>query len=471
MYGLTDNIVAGPAGQVVAGPAGSFVAGPAGSFTPAPGGHTPVYPVTAGMPPSGAGYVPIDTTPAQIPYAAHSGPLHMVGGSTQSPIPGPQASIPYSANTGGGSTSGTGGIMYMSSVGAGAVGGSGSSAIVSVVAGGAGGGGGGGAVALGGGGGGISVGGGGGAVAVGGGGGGGAVAMGGGGMIAGGGISGGGGGGPAPSASTSSGGGMIAGGGGGGALSGGGGGISGGGGGGAFSGGGGGGGGGLGGPGIAPVEVRMGSASVPATGSSPGSPATPGNPVTPGGRVVPSPVGYLHPPPALRFHAPQYSRISRHPVHVETHTTTTETWQGFKPSYVWQGREPADASPPFLASDFLKASPYEPPHLLFRDERVGLVSVDATPGVHGSVDLRQSVTTNLFQDFSQTRNQEFSNNTYNDRNVVLDNSITRVVEQSFPEFRQSTVNIVQPQAAAQAAPSLEPNLPMLLGGPVMARVA
>ena len=77
-----------------------------------------------------------------------------------------------------------------------------------------------------------------------------------------------------------------------------------------------------------------------------------------------------------------------------------------------------------------------------------------------------------FQDFSQTRNQKFTSNTFNDRNLVLDNSITRVVEQSFPEFRQNTVNIVQPQMAAQPAPSLEPALPLLaLGGPVMARVA
>lgn len=449
MYGLTDNIVAGPAGQVVAGPAGSFVAGPAGSFTPAPAGHTPVYPVTAGMPPSGAGYVPIDATPAQIPYAPYSGPVHVVGGSTQSPIPGPQASIPYSAATGGGSTPGTGGIMYMSSVGAGVGGsGGGAGAIISV-------GGGGGAMAgSGGGGGSVSVGGG---MAIGGGGGGMAVSGGGGG--GGGSVSPGANAGLAPSASSSS-----SGGGGGGGISGGGGGALSGGGANttvAYSG-----------AGFAPMEMRMGMAPTPAAGSTPGSPATPGNPVTPGGHVVPSPVGYLHPPPALRFHAPQYSRISRHPVHVETHETTTEAWQGFKPSYVWQGRDPADPPPPFLASDYLKASPYEPPHLLFRDERVGLATVDATPGAHGSVDLRQSVTNNLFQDFSQTRNQEFTSNTYNDRNVVLDNSITRVVEQSFPEFRQNTVNIVQPQVAALAAQSLEPTLPLLaLGGPVMARVA
>ncbi len=454
MYGLTDNIVAGPAGQVTAGAAGSFVAGPAGSFTPAPGGHTPVYPVTAGMPPSGAGYVPIDTTPAQIPYAPYSGPVHMLGGSTQSPIPGPQANIPYSAATGGGSTSGTGGIMYMSSVGMGGGGaGGGAGAIFSAVSGG---GGGGGVSVGGGGGGGVSIGGGGGGISVGGGGGG---------LVAGGGVSGGGSvspganGGLAPSGSTSSSGGVS--GGGGGISGGGGGGISGGG----VSGG------GIGGAGIPPVELRMGSASSPATGYTPGSPATPGNPTTPGGHVVPSPVGYLHPPPALRFHAPNYSRVSRHPVHVETHTINTQPWQGFKPSYVWQevqGRKP-DLT---LTTDTLKASPYEPPHLLFRDERVGQAMVDATPGAHGSVDLRQSVTNNLFQDFSQTRNQEFTSNTYNDRNVVLDNSITRVVEQSFPEFRQNTLNIVQPQVAAQPAPTLEPTLPLsMLGGPVMARVA
>lgn len=448
MYGLTDNIVAGPAGQVTAGAAGSFVAGPAGSFTPAPGGHTPVYPVTAGMPPSGAGYVPIDTTPAQIPYAPYSGPVHMLGGGTQSPIPGPQANIPYSAATGGGATPGTGGIMYMSSVGTGGGGGGGggAGAIFSAISGG--GGGGASVVGGGGGGGGVSIGGGGISVGVGGGGG----------MVAGGGISGGGsvspgGGGLAPSASTSSGAGVSGGGGG---ISGGGGAVS---------------GGGIGGAGVPPVELRMGVASAPATGYTPGSPATPGNPTTPGGHVVPSPVGYLHPPPALRFHAPNHSRISRHPVHVETHTVTTQPWQGFKPSYVWQevqGHKPDQA----LTTDTLKASPYEPPHLLFRDERVGMATVDATLGASGSATINQNVTSNLFQDFSQTRNQEFTSNTYNDRNVVLDNSVTRMVEQNFPEFRQNTVNIVQPQVAAQPAPTMEPPLPLLaLGGPVMARVA
>lgn len=221
-----------------------------------------------------------------------------------------------------------------------------------------------------------------------------------------------------------------------------------------------------------PLEVRMAQAATPASGSPPVSPATPGNPTTPGGRTFPSPVGYLHPPPALRFHAPQYSRISRHPVHVETHQTTTETWQGYKPNYVWQGRAEAPPPPPFLASDYLKPSPYEPPHLLFSDERVGMANVDASIGAHGSVDIRQNVTNNLFQDFSQTHNLDFNYNTYNDRNVVLDNSITRVVDQSFPEFRQSTVNIVQPQVVAQGVQTLEPTLPLLaLGGPVMARVA
>jgi len=92
MYGLTDNIVAGPAGQTTAGPAGSFMAGPAGSVTPAPAGHTPVYPVTATIPYIGAGYVPIDTTPARIPYAAAAGGgMHYTTGSTNAPIPGPSA--------------------------------------------------------------------------------------------------------------------------------------------------------------------------------------------------------------------------------------------------------------------------------------------------------------------------------------------------------------------------------------------
>ena len=69
MYGLTDNIVAGPAGHTVAGPAGSFTAGPSGTFTAAPAGHVPIS--EAGwVPISEGGHVPIDCTPAVIPYAA-----------------------------------------------------------------------------------------------------------------------------------------------------------------------------------------------------------------------------------------------------------------------------------------------------------------------------------------------------------------------------------------------------------------
>lgn len=111
MYGLTDNIVAGPAGHTTAGPAGSFMAGPAGSVTPAPAGHTPVYPVTSSIPYSGGGYVPIDTSPARIPYAPPGAGIVYMSGSTGAPIPGPSASVPIGPATQGGLVSGGGGFI------------------------------------------------------------------------------------------------------------------------------------------------------------------------------------------------------------------------------------------------------------------------------------------------------------------------------------------------------------------------
>lgn len=435
MYGLTDNIVAGPAGQVTAAAAGSFMAGPPGSFTPAPAGHTPVYPVTTSPPPSGAGYVPIDTFPARVPYAAPSGgAMHLLGGSTMAPIPGPQASVPVSPATAGGTGFGGGGGLV--SGGGGFGGGGGGGGVSAASSGGAisaasgtvgGGGGGGGAVSAG-----SNPG------AVGGGGGGGVAAGTNMGVM--------------PSAGSNPG---AVGGPGGGTHS-----TV------AYAG-----------VGFPPMELRVGQAFTPATAGGPPTAGTQGFTVTPGGRTIPSPVGYVHPPPASRFHAPQHSRTSRHPVHVQHHTTHSEAYEPYKPSYVWPGREPADPPPPFLASDYLKPSAYEPPRLLFEDERVGMATVDASVGARGSMTVNENVAHTLHQDFSQTRNVEFSNNTYNDRNLVLDNSISRTVVQNNPEYREVMVNIVQTQGTVLADPRVDLTLapPVLggvvLGGPVLARVA
>ncbi len=142
MYGLTDNIVAGPAGHTTAGPAGSFMAGPAGSITPAPAGHvtpgpaghvTPgpsghvtVYPATGSIPAVGAGYVPIDTSAARIPYAAPSGGMPPVsGGGGGAPIPGGSASATPQSASGGMVVVGGGGFGGSRYIGGGFIGGGG----------------------------------------------------------------------------------------------------------------------------------------------------------------------------------------------------------------------------------------------------------------------------------------------------------------------------------------------------------
>ncbi len=435
MYGLTDNIVAGPAGQTFAAAAGSFVVGPPGSFTPAPAGHTPVTPATEPVPPTGAGYVPIDTTPARIPYAAAAGGgMHYTSGSTLSPIPGPSAHVPVTPNTSGGVSGGGGGIVT-----------------------------GGGGISSGGGGGGYVSGGGGvssasgnaGASSVSGAGSSGA-GIGGGGVQAASGhppVSGNSGGsvaqstntGGAPSQASSTGGGTGTGGG----MS-----TV------AYAG-----------VGFPPLEMRVGQAATQATGNAPTTPGTEGFTVTPGGRTVPTPVGYVHPPPASRFHAPQKTHVAHHPMSVKTQVTTAEAYEPYKAPYVWPGKPEATPPPAFLSTDYLKPSPYDPPHVIFGDERPSAtVTVDASIGANGGMQTNETVIRNLTQDFSQTRNVEFTTNALNERNLVLDNSISRNVDQSFPEYREVTVNLVFAQSPPMPEP-LRVDPSQLLGGPIMARVA
>lgn len=415
MYGLTDNIVAGPAGHIVAGPAGSFVAGPAGSFTPAPGAHVPVsgagyipysggghvpYTEAGHVPITEAGHVPIDTSMATIPYSRAGGGMLYAEGSSMSAIPGASAHVPVSGIAGGG-----------------------------------GGGGGGGAYSLGG-----SI--------LGGGGGGGA---GGGGLISGGGAGGGAGGGMNYVAHS--------------------------------------------GPGMGPVELRVGQALSHATANPPTTPGTEGFTVTPGGRTVPTPTGYVHPPRASHFHGHPMATVAHSPVRVDNNSVTTEAYQPYKPSYVWQGLPSGAPPPPFLASDYLKPSAYDPPRVVFSDEKPGpRPVVDDTIGTSGA-QLTQVNNQTVNLDFAQRRDVEFTTNTFAPRNLTLDNSETRNVTLSEPVTRETNVTndfsqtvstdlSVHQQRTAQIIvedAARVTNLFFLegqvspaavgMGGPVMARVA
>jgi len=224
--------------------------------------------------------------------------------------------------------------------------------------------------------------------------------------------------------------------------------------------------------GFPPLEVRVGQGFTPATGSAPTTPGTEGFTVSSStGRVIPTPVGYVHPPQASHFHGPQSGHVSHSPMRVENHVVNSEAYEPYKAPYVWPGSPKASPPPAFLASDYLKPSPYEPPHLLFADERPSAtVTVDGSISPRGSMQTDETVIRNLSQDFSESRNVEFTNNTYNDRNVTLDNSINRTVDQSFPEYREVVTNLVFAQSPPMSEQVLsDPS--RFLGGPVMARVA
>ncbi|GAB7023765.1 hypothetical protein [Salidesulfovibrio brasiliensis] len=106
LQGVTDFIVAGPAGHVQAGPAGHFQAAPAGSVVTGPAGHVPID--------TRAAIVPIDTSQARIPY---------------SPATNGDNTAVQASPAGGGATSGGGAI---SSTGGGGGGGGGTGGGASV---------------------------------------------------------------------------------------------------------------------------------------------------------------------------------------------------------------------------------------------------------------------------------------------------------------------------------------------------
>lgn len=447
MYGLTDNIVAGPAGHITAGPAGHFEAGPSGSFTPAPGASTPVS--GAGhVPISEGGHVPIDCTPALIPYAAHGGGIVFMEGSTQSPIPGPSAHVPVSQASGGSTGTGSGGVVYTLGGGGSLVGGGGFSGGGGIGGGSSSGGG----ISTGG----ISSGGGGS-----GGGGGASYLLGGGGSAAGsGGLMGGGGG----SVTAATGSGVLY--------------TS------------------SSGPGMPPMELRVGQALSQATGSIPVSPATEGFTVSPGGRTVPTPTGYVHPPQASHFHGQPQTHVAHHPVRVDNNVATTEAYQGYHAAYVWQGRPEGAPPPPFLAGDYVKPSSYDPPRVVFADEAPKAIPLVDSTTSGPNMQVSEVVYQSLNQDLSQTSNVEYSSSTLNEKNISMDNSVTRNTTLSQPEnrevntsidlsqtnnadlstTRQQTTQVVVEDAARVLnmffldTPSASP-ADVTLGGPVMARVA
>lgn len=349
MYGLTDNIVAGPAGHTVAGPSGHVEAGPPGTFQPAPGSHVPVsgaghIPYSGGgmVPYTEAGHVPITegghvpiTEGGHVPITPPSGGITYGEGSTLSAIPGASAHVPVSGGGGGGSAGGGGAYSL------------------------------GGAIL-----GGLSSGGGG---SGGGGGGGGAGGM--------------------SYTSTS-------------------------------------------GPGMAPMELRVGQAMGNATASPPTTPGTEGFTVTPGGRTVPTPTGYVHPPRASHFHGSPMTHVAHHPTRVENSHFTGEAWQPYKPSYVWAGRPEGSPPPPFLAGDYVKPSSFDPPKVLFTDEHHGpMAMVDQSIGA-ARMQVKNVENKGVTLDFSQQRDVEYAPQLNNVTNVSIDNSQERTVNVTNTERRE-----------------------------------
>ncbi len=108
MNGMTDFIVAGPAGQTQAAPAGSFMAGPAGRSYVGPAAQVPIDATPAHVPITESGFVPIsegghvaiDATPAYVPIPVGGAGSLFLETSTAAPIPSPG---------GGGGAGGAGG--------------------------------------------------------------------------------------------------------------------------------------------------------------------------------------------------------------------------------------------------------------------------------------------------------------------------------------------------------------------------
>lgn len=193
------------------------------------------------------------------------------------------------------------------------------------------------------------------------------------------------------------------------------------------------------GSGMGPVEMRVGQALSHATANPPTTPGTEGFTVTPGGRTVPTPTGYVHPPRASHFHGHPMVNVGHSPVRVDNNSITTEAYQPYKPSYVWQGLPAGSPPPPFLASDYLKPSPYDPPHVVFSDEKPGpRAVVDDSLGT-GGAQLTQINNQTVNLDFAQRRDVEFTTNNFAPRNLTLDSSETRNVTINEPVTRETNV--------------------------------
>ncbi|PKN06683.1 MAG: hypothetical protein CVU73_15575 [Deltaproteobacteria bacterium HGW-Deltaproteobacteria-8] len=249
------------------------------------------------------------------------------------------------------------------------------------------------------------------------------------------------------------------------------------------------------GPGFPPIEMRVGQAMSQTTA---GMPPTPGTTAfiseSTAGHVVPSPVGFVQPPPASHFHGPRNSHVAHHPMRVESRVFHGEAYQAYEAPTVWEPRQTM-APPPFLASDYVKPSTYEIPHVIFPEERpVAIPLVEANP--RPSMQLTEVTNLSLNLDLSEPRSVTVQNSFSEERNLTLDNSISRNLTYSFPENRESTLNMnlsqtvnadnsvinertVQNITEAPArvlnmvftdAPAAAPSA-VLLGGPILARVA
>ena len=248
------------------------------------------------------------------------------------------------------------------------------------------------------------------------------------------------------------------------------------------------------GPGFPPIALHLGQAMSQPTGGMAPTPGTQGFTVSPGGRTVPTPVGFVQPPPAARFHGPRSSHVAHHPQHVDTHATVAEAYKPYKANYIWEPQR-VSFGQAILASDYVQSMPFDPPRVLFQDERPSVINV-MTSEPRPNMQVNEINNQNLTLDLSDTRSVTIQNSFPETRNLTLDNSITRNVSLSFPENRDNTVNlnlsqngntdnsvtnerVVQNIIEAPArvlnmvftdAPAASPSS-TILGGAVMARVA
>ncbi len=194
--------------------------------------------------------------------------------------------------------------------------------------------------------------------------------------------------------------------------------------------------------GAAPAERAGGILlSQPSGGGLPGEAGSIGVVLGPPGRTTSAPTGYVHPPMAAHFHGHATPHVAHQPTEVFQHTITSEAWKGYQAAYVWPG--PPETLPllDLLPSGHVDPNTYQPPHVLFADEKPGPKStVDTTVGASRmQVTEVQNQTTN--QDYSQRRTVQNQTVAIDKSDVTLDNSSTHNVTIALPQQHEVTMNI------------------------------